>query len=159
MVTAFNILYSISAAFRILTERLKAWGKVACVKKLLKMKNGCFNAVYVIRFGDRLFRWAVFISRSVFQKHFVERRQAEAKKMRIEFSDLPNVYRVKNPEKGSSYNIFAAEKALYCNCEDYNNQSKFFTGKPALCKHGWAVLKWLGFETLEAYIDSGGLDF
>lgn len=151
MVTSFNIKYSIAAALRIMQARLSKFGKVAVVEKLLRVRGRLFNAIYRIRFGSKLYRWACFLGVNEFDKHFTDRRKEEAKKLITHHHESGDFVEVFNPEKLSCYRVFYGIDSLDCECEDYKNQVKFNLEKP-LCKHGWAVLEMLGYQDIEAYI-------
>lgn len=119
------------------------------------MPNGVFNAVYSIRFGDRLFVWACFLSLKVFKVHFAERRKEEGQKMIVTpWKKEEGFYSVLG-SKGNVYHVATTGSHLICNCEDYKNQQQFLKGRRC-CKHGYGVLFHLGFNSLQDYIDSGG---
>lgn len=137
MVTAQNILYSVSSARRILgiyypeiTVKIQVWKTV----------------IWVQVAGKR----PTFISKSVFKKHFVEWRQQQAKNIAVsrDFYDRDS-YQVQNGTKGTVYAVQTLPLELICGCEDYWNQIKFF-GK-GCCKHGYAVLNYLGCKSLAEY--------
>lgn len=150
MVNKRNLLYSVSAALRILTARLAPWGKVAVIEKLSEFR-GKFHAVYTIRFGKTLRRWSVYISKKTFKHHFVDRRKNEAQKLIVRHWEKENTYSVFNASKGTLYHVNAWEDGLFCECEDFSNQKKFL-GK-ACCKHAYAVLGYLGFDSLKEYLE------
>ena len=151
MVTQFNIRYSISAAFRMLTAKLSKFGKVAVVERLFRVRGNLFNAVYRIRFGNKLYRWASFIGAAQFDAHFIEKRKQDAKKLLVSPHDSGDFMEVYNPQKGNSYKVYYFTNNLVCECEDYKNQKQFGI-KNATCKHGYATLMFMGFNTLEDYI-------
>lgn len=151
MVTQFNIKFSIASAFRILTAKLSAFGKLAVVERLFRVRGNLFNAVYRIRFGSRLYRWATFMSASEFEAHFIQRRKEDAKKLLVTPSECGGFTEVYNPLKGTSYKINHFTDKLVCNCEDYKNQIDFNIEKP-LCKHGYAALMFMGYSSIENYI-------
>jgi hypothetical protein len=138
MVTAQNILYSVSAARRILgiyypeiKVRIQVWKTV----------------VWVYSEGRR----PSFISKSVFKNHFAQWRKQQAKGLKVwEESWMPGGYNVFNPKKGTSYLVIVKSDRVSCNCNDYTNQIEFF-GK-GCCKHGYATLDYLGFSTLADYL-------
>lgn len=151
MVTQFNIRFSISAAFRILTAKLAPFGKLATVERLFRVRGNLFNAVYRIRFGNKLYRWATFMSASEFEAHFIQRRKEDAKKLLVTPSECGDFTEVYNPDKGTSYQVFHFTDKLSCSCEDYCNQVKFKIPNPT-CKHGYAALMFMGYGDLEDYI-------
>lgn len=137
MVTAFNLVYSAAAVYRLVGNafpvvRVEKWWKVVLV-----VFKGCR---------------ARFMSRRAFLEHFVLWRKAQAKALQvIRHPDFSYSFNVKNEAKGSSYQVQIHVGGLVCNCEDFQNQSQFF-GR-ACCKHGYAVLSFLGYETLGDYIE------
>jgi len=144
MITAQNLVFSKAAAERILNAVLK--GIVKAVELIRRLANGAYQITYRTMFG----RCSIFISRELFKKHFVERRKEEAKHLyasRVE----NNWYRVVNPKKGTSYNCYAYKDSIDCTCEDFFNQVNFL--RKGCCKHGYALLKHLGFDYLSDYIE------
>lgn len=136
MINAINILYSKAAIARIEgispkdVVRFEVWAKV----------------VFVIIRGRR----PRFYSKKLFKQHFVTHRQQQARSLytnRVK----GNWFRAVNPKKGTAYDLYAMHDAIDCTCEDYSNQIKFL--KKACCKHGYALLLHLGFETLADYIE------
>ncbi len=133
MINSTNILYSASAAKRIMgTEarvRVQVWAKVILVA--------------VEGFRPR------FVSKQVFKQHFVNRRKQEARA--LEAHQINHyTFTVINEAKGSRYDVSAVAGRVFCSCEDYKNQLDFF-GKAA-CKHSYAVLNYLGYDSLADYI-------
>ncbi|KAM3107291.1 hypothetical protein [Phormidesmis sp. 146-33] len=137
MVSAFNILYSVSAVRRMFRV---AAGVAVRIQK--------FAFVIWIHIAGQRPR---FVSFADFKRHFAQRRQQEANSLAVQLDPgFENLYVVSNPAKRSSYQVLAADKAIKCNCEDFKNQTQFF-GK-ACCKHSYAVLFYLGFDDLRDYI-------
>jgi hypothetical protein len=144
MVTAQNILYSVSAARRILGVA----------------HNG---AIQIQPFAYVIWVWAngqrpTFISKKVFKQHFVDRRKAQASALQVaQRLNVANQFTVRNEAKDSVYVVQVLPTQLLCECEDFKNQQQFF-GKAA-CKHVFATLNHLGFSSLADYIEanqSGG---
>jgi len=137
MVTHSNILYSVSAV-----KRLLGLGD----RTLVKIQEFA-KVVWVWVQGKR----PTFISKKAFKQHFVDRRRAEAKGLGVTRNGYSsNAYTVKNEAKGSTYQIVLGATAIACECEDYKNQTEFF-GR-GVCKHGYAVLAYLGFSSLKDYL-------
>ena len=138
MVTQFNLLYSVSAVRRIL-------GLSALVP------------VEIHEFASVIWVWVkgrrpTFISKAAFKVHFIEHRKAQARALLVtrHLYDQ-NFFNVRNEAKNSVYTVEAQAKTLLCQCEDYRNQIQFLG--QACCKHGYAVLNYLGFSSLRDYID------
>ena len=141
MVNSTSILYSKSAAARLMgvaVDSIKGfavWAKVA----------------WVWVKGSR----PKFMSLKAFKQHFVDHRKEAAKDLIPQYSSMINAYMVKNPRKDSQYICTPTERkdlagnwhfGIECACDDYKNQISFF-GHGA-CKHGYAVLSVLGFDSL-----------
>lgn len=139
MVTAQNLIYSVSAARRILgiyypeiKVQIQVWKKV----------------IWVWVEGRR----PTFISKDKFKQHFVEWRKAQAAGLRIRRSTLiRSQFEVSNEAKGTSYNVIACTDGVLCECGDFKNQVGYL-GK-GCCKHGYAVLNYLGFSCLGEYLN------
>ena len=124
MVSAFNIIYSKSAA-----------AKVMCVStsQVMQVKKFAFVAWVWVR-GQR----PRFVSLSAFKQVFVMRRMKAAATLKAErWADVPSWFTVRNEEKGSSYPVELGSAGPVCECEDYRNQQKFFGC--GVCKHGYGV--------------------
>lgn len=137
MVTSLSLVYSAAAVRRMIGDRfpvvrVEKWWKVCLV-----VFRGCRPR---------------FMSRQAFLKHFVEWRKAQARALRVtRHLGSPHCFSVRNESKGSVYEVQTFIGGLSCSCEDFQNQIQFF-GR-ACCKHGYAVLGHLGFETLSGYIE------
>lgn len=137
MVTAFNILYSAAAVRRLLGLRSSAQ---------VELKEFA-RVIWVWVKGQR----PTFISKSVFKQHFAEWRKAQSKNLKVtERLDRPNTYTVRNEYSETTYILETRSDGVFCTCDDFNNQLEFF-GR-GCCKHGYAVLRHLGFGSLNEYI-------
>lgn len=142
MVTASNLIYSVSAAARILgifygQSRIviQEWASV----------------VWVWVKGRR----PQFISKRVFLQHFADWRKAQARGLKVtQHLFTPTSYTVRNEPKNSTYEVEVIGDRVQCQCEDYRNQEQFFSGQRYACKHSYAVLFHLGFDSLAAYIQA-----
>jgi predicted nucleic acid-binding Zn finger protein len=134
MVTRHNIIYSIAAAQRILgiksgVYEIRVWAWVVLVRGL----NFCR-----------------FMSKKAFLKHFADRRREEGKNIDLVIDDQDDRHFTALGKK-NFYQLHTTPIGVNCTCEDYSNQIQFF-GK-AVCKHGYAVLSHLGFNTLTEYLE------
>lgn len=92
-----------------------------------------------------------FISKTDLKAHFVERRKEEARSLEVtDWLRTPPCYTVVNPHSGSKHQVLGRRDRLDCDCEDYRWQKQFF-GR-GCCKHGYAVLQYLGFDSLRDYV-------
>jgi hypothetical protein len=136
MINPKNFVYSAAAVARMLGV------KPGMVKKV----EVWFNCIFVIVAGRRPRFW----KKSSFKNHFVDWRKEQA-----EFYDVVRTsdreFLVTNSKRSSCYHVDALQKAIVCECDDYQNQQKFF--KTGCCKHGYAVLEVLGFARISEYID------
>ena len=133
MTTLNTIVYSIEAA-----------------KRLLNLKSGVFRVVewawVVLVVGKNFSR---FISKKLFKKHFVDNKKEQAKTIQI-ISNSRSQFTALSGTK--VYQLEAVLDAVTCSCDDYRHQTG--TLKTACCKHGYAVLNKLGFDSLAGYINS-----
>jgi len=105
------------------------------------------NVVWVWVKGHR----PTFVSKSDLKAHFVEHRKAEARSLQVtDWLRSPARYTVTNPQTGSQHVVTEQADRLDCNCEDYYWQQQFI-GR-GCCKHGYAVLQYLGFDSLRSYV-------
>lgn len=137
MVTSLNLIYSAAAVRRMIGDRfpvvrVEKWWKVCLV-----VFRGCRPR---------------FMSRQAFLRHFVEWRKAQARALQVtRHIGFTNIFSVRNETKNSVYQVQTFAGGLNCQCEDFQNQAQFL-GK-ACCKHGYAVLNFLGFDSLNAFIE------
>lgn len=135
MVTSFNLVYSISAVRRLLNLPIEAQVKIQQFAKV----------IWVWVNGKR----PTFISKKLFNQHFVDRRKAEAKSLRV-WQIEPDFFSVVNPANSNSHYITLTPSGPACDCEDYKNQMQFL-GR-GCCKHGYATLSYLGFNSLAEFL-------
>jgi hypothetical protein len=133
MATLNTIVYSIQAAQRI-----------------LNLKSGVFKvqewAWVVLVVGKNFSR---FMSKKLFKKHFVDHKKEQSKTIQI-IQNSRSQFAAKSNDK--IYQLEATRNAVTCNCKDYTNQLSII--KQACCKHGYAVLNTLGFDSLSSYLSS-----
>ena len=90
-----------------------------------------------------------FLSNMLFYSSFVEDRKSRSKSIQVTpnaFAD--RIYTARNESNDHTYTVIAAE-SMECQCADYRNQIAFI-GK-GCCKHGYAVLRSLGFSSLSDF--------
>jgi hypothetical protein len=139
MVTRTNLVYSASAVRRLLSLAAET-----CVV----VREWAF-CVWVWVRGQRPQFW----SKKLFKQHFVDRRKAQAKSLLVSrVANFDNIFSVQNPAKNRFYQVCVTADKVVCGCDDYRNQDAFLTGKKRCCKHGYAVLKVLGFNSLNEYL-------
>ena len=134
MVTAFNILYS-----------------AAAVRRLLGL--GAWVEVQIREFAWVIWVWVkgrrpTFIGKARFRQHFVDWRRGQGSAL-VVTQDLDS-FGVINPGKETVYQVEARSDGVFCTCDDFNNQLEFF-GR-GCCKHGYAVLAYLGLSSLADYL-------
>ncbi|MFM7530435.1 MAG: hypothetical protein ACKO63_18465 [Nodosilinea sp.] len=134
MVTAFNILYS-----------------AAAVRRLLGL--GARVEVQIREFAWVIWVWVkgrrpTFIGKARFRQHFVDWRRRQGAAL-VVTQDLDS-FGVVNPGKETVYRVEARRDGVFCTCDDFNNQLEFF-GR-GCCKHGYAVLGFLGLSSLADYL-------
>lgn len=62
-------------------------------------------------------------------------------------------YTAFNAEKGTEYLLIPHDSYIFCNCNDYANQSIALNTTEVCCKHIWSLLGYLGFNDLAEYQD------
>ena len=141
MINKYNFVYSKAAAARILNVSPYA------IAKFEKWAWVCFVQVK----GQR----PIFISFKVFKQHFADKRKKDSSSLcanRVE----GNHFRVVNPQKGTAYSVFVEDDGIDCECKDFENQTTILKCRPC-CKHGYAVLTWLGCDRLSDYLTRVGI--
>ena len=90
-----------------------------------------------------------FLSNLLFYSTFVEDRKSRSKTIKVTpnpFAD--RVYTAKNELNNHNYTVIVSD-AIECQCADYRSQISF-VGR-GCCKHGYAVLRSLGFSSLSDF--------
>ena len=88
------------------------------------------------------------IEKQQFRDDFVQYRKDGAKTL-IATREDENSWIVKNPERGSYSSVNIVNGIPLCSCEDYASHGK-------ACKHIYAVLNQMGFDSLRDYTLSQG---
>jgi hypothetical protein len=91
---------------------------------------------------------ARFVSKTLIKAAFVAFRKAGAKQVVITRLGLSNEFRAVG--RDTCYTVTATPTAIECTCQDYANQVENL-GR-GVCKHGYAALGILGFDSLASYL-------
>jgi predicted nucleic acid-binding Zn finger protein len=128
-------IYSITAAIKILGRKdilkLEVWARVIFVK----FANGQGR----------------FVSKNLFWIEFHRSRKERAKDLTVEYYDR-DLYQVSSQSQIDPYFVSLGDD-IQCECADFANQVKAKFRYP-ICKHAWALLNHLNFNSLSAYIQS-----
>lgn len=147
MIHSEDYIYNKSAVARMLNVAQNA---VTRIEKWPVNSHSKFSILFIIVKGRRPRFW----KKLDFLCHFADWRRSQSKELVVDRL-MPNVFAVINEKKKSKYVINIKPDSITCNCEDYKNQVKFLA-KAGVCKHGYSVLKSLGFSKLSEYIKSNG---
>lgn len=140
MVTQINLIYSAAAVRRLLGLAANA----------LVVVREWFSVVWVWVAG----RSPRFMSKKKFLQHFADHRRNESKGLVVsKVVNFDNIFSVQNLLKNSFYQVYKTVDKVVCCCDDYRNQDTFLEGKKRCCKHGYAVLNYLGFQSLGDYLN------
>lgn len=88
-----------------------------------------------------------FVSKKEFLQQFVDFRRAGSRLCYVGY-ESNGTYNVHS--HGHPYKVTAMAKAVVCACEDYKAQVAVWG--QGCCKHGYALLNHLGFDSLKDYI-------
>lgn len=147
MIQSKDYIYSKSAVARMLNV---ASNLVTRVEKWPINSFDKCSVIFVMIKGRRPRFWKKFD----FLFHFADWRRSQSKELVVDRL-MPDVFVVINDKKKSKYVVKIQFDAVACTCEDYKNQVKFLP-KAGVCKHGYAVLKKLGFSKFSDYIKDDG---
>ena len=90
-----------------------------------------------------------FLSKKKFYSSFVEDRKSRSKTIAVTQNPFADrIYTTRNESNDHTYTVIAAS-SMECQCADYRAQLSFI-GK-GCCKHGYAVLRSLGFSSLSDF--------
>lgn len=90
-----------------------------------------------------------FISKKKYHDHFAQFRREGAKAVKIYF-----VNGLKAQGAKEVYDLNPTDTHIECGCQDFANQMELW-GK-GCCKHGYALLGMLGYNSLREYVVSKG---
>jgi hypothetical protein len=123
----------------------------AAVRRILGLAEGAvvvvrewFSVVWVWVKGRKPQLW----SKARFKRHFADFRRQSAQLLTV----MPSVgseFAVLGA--GSEYQVLVLTGEVRCQCRDYTQQRSL--GSRRCCKHGYAVLSSLGYNSLSAYLD------
>jgi hypothetical protein len=97
--------------------------------------------------------WTVIVPQRDFIEQFISDRKAKAKALVAtqDINDGQN-WTVWNPENKHSYQVTVTKEAVCCTCPDWKHQAEAFGRQTVCCKHGYAVLAQLKFDSLRDYL-------
>ena len=128
-------IYSITAAVKILKRKdiskLEIWARII----FIKFKNGQGR----------------FMAKKDFWIEFHRSRKERAKQLIVGYYGH-DLYQVSSQSRAEPYFV-SLNDDIQCECADYAEQAKAKFKHP-MCKHSWALLGYLGFSSLSAYIQS-----
>lgn len=143
--TAQNYLYGFKAAQRIFSDKE--------IKKLEVFTN-CILIVFEKGYGS-----PKFVSKNVFKKHFADFRKESAKQCYVSYDPLLGWFNAPASHNiQESYRIELFPDRLSCTCGDWKTQLELGFAKPT-CKHCYAALNYIGFNSLRDYVESKGIEF
>ncbi|HEY9876843.1 MAG TPA: hypothetical protein V6D29_00245 [Leptolyngbyaceae cyanobacterium] len=137
-----------------MTTRSTILYSAAAVRRMLGLSRS--TPVQIREFIDVVWVWVkgkrpTFISKTKMKSHFVACRRAEAAQLHVtDWLRDPGQFTVSNPVSGSRHVVSCLSDRIECDCEDYHWQTHYFG--QGCCKHGYAVLQYLGFDSLREYI-------
>lgn len=131
-----DLMFNLSNASRALGVALKSIKKISV----------WFKVVWVHVEGRR----PTIVSKKLFFQSFIAARKAAAKGAKVEPLPLVSGVRVTCEDSEQSHFVKTLKTSLPCDCQDYKAQIQTF-GR-ACCKHGYAYLAMLSFQSLSDYV-------
>jgi hypothetical protein len=105
-----------------------------------------------------LFNDSIYLTVRDFQVSYAEERKERAKGLKVtQRLDDECAFTVRNENKNHVYTVDCLNKAIRCNCPDFEISTKAMNTDKVCCKHGYAVLNLLGYGSLKEYIKSDSL--
>ncbi len=133
-----HLLYSLSAAARILgvpphqVGRLEVWP----------------NVVFCVVSGR-----ARFMSKQAFRTEFAEFRKRSSLEIRVkQWASDQTRFTATNPQNQHQHSLRVYPDHVACNCDDYARQVQLLGSRQVMCKHGYAVLRELGLDSLRSFM-------
>lgn len=121
--------------------KLSEWSKNEIVNVVL---DGDLVAVTNFTGFTRKLRKVDFIA------EFVKSRKQRAAELTVIQTQNPYVFEVSSGSGNKPYTLLFTKFGVICNCTDFANQLEAFDGD-SCCKHAYAGLHTIGFESLKAY--------
>ncbi len=131
------MIYTKSNAARTLRQLI---GRIQWVQEFWKVINVCVK-------GCR----PVFVSKKLFKQAFVTFRKESASTVKVKRLGVDSVH-FQALGRDEIYDLTLTATGITCTCVDYQNQVQFLQGSKHCCKHGYAVLNRLGFNSLSEYL-------
>lgn len=129
-----DYFFSVRAAERITNQKVKRVSLWRNGTVLIYFKNGNINVADPLEF----------------QQDFVDFRQQRSREILL--SRLTKtLYACKSAAHDQVYSVVLEADGLRCNCKDWEIQSEQGIEHPC-CKHGYAVLRSLGCDSLQDYL-------
>jgi hypothetical protein len=99
------------------------------------------------------------VPRTEYIRQFVADRQARSQTLTATQNiDNKTVWTVWNESNDNRYTVTVTRDFVHCDCPDWQNQQEAFAQVKVCCKHGYAVLRQLGFGTLKDYLKAWRAD-
>lgn len=146
--TGEHTVYSLEVVGMISVYTLTAAKAILGRKDIVKVDVWA-NCIWV-----RFIKGSRFMSKKDFQKFFMDSRKQRA--INLEVSHYGHeLFQVSSESRLEPYLVSANEQPQ-CECEDFANQVKSKQLKHPLCKHTWAMIKFLGFSSFSDYLKNQG---
>jgi uncharacterized Zn finger protein len=146
------MIYNKSTIKGVLNKVLRESGApIAYSVENVKIENDYIDVEYRVNPKlNRLNRQTLY--KSDVAKEFVTRKQQAAKTLLVH-RVKQDYYLVENFQKQTMYLVHHINRLDFiCNCPDYQNMKNHGLDHP-VCKHGYAVLNSMGYESLQDYLN------
>jgi hypothetical protein len=127
----------------IYSNRTNAARTLATVYRAIKSITEMWKVCAIVVAGQR----CRFVSKKSLAAAFVAFRKESARQVVITRTSTDTFRAV---GRDTVYTVTATDTAITCDCQDYKNQIDSL--KRGVCKHGYAALNILGFDSLAAYL-------
>lgn len=148
-----STIFNRAAALRVLTRIVGS--AVRKVEVIRQLKNRAIQLTY--RIGKAV--CSTFVSAKAFEQDFESYRREGASQVEVRrwgAGSYQNHYDCKTEGSDRTHVVKLMGGIALCSCEDYQKQldSPRASGDKPICKHAIATLNYLGFDSLQAYIQS-----
>lgn len=117
---------------------LQVWGNCVWVK-------GCISGKTIVK----------FLGKRQFKEKFANDRKARSRAIQVQVNLYnPWEYIAVSSKGEKRYKVNLWHKGITCTCPDFKVMEQLITG-PKCCKHGYAVLRQLGYSNLSEWINRG----
>jgi hypothetical protein len=100
-----------------------------------------------------LFNDSIYLTALDFKISYAEERKMRGTGFKVtQRVDKKHTYTVRNEDKNTTYKVETFADKIECACQDYKMTKSVMKSNKVACKHVYAVLGHLGYDSLQTYL-------